>query len=95
MWRHVVGSDPSEDACVYHEIDDSFYIGLGRSRSERLLYIHAGAVRVGGQGNVGMGVGMLQHSQQHSLDAAAVSMVIHELAMLAFNFSIPSLKAPR
>ena len=41
----MVGSDPSEDVCVYHESDDSFYIGIGRSRSERLLYIHAGAVQ--------------------------------------------------
>ena len=27
---------------MYHEADDSFYIGIGRSRSERLLFIHAG-----------------------------------------------------
>lgn len=31
-----------QDECVYHEEDDSFYIGISRSRSERMLYIHAG-----------------------------------------------------
>ena len=28
---------------MFHEADDSFYIGISRSRSERMLYIHAGA----------------------------------------------------
>lgn len=42
MWRHAIGADPSTDVCVYHETDDSYYIGIGRSRTERLLYIHAG-----------------------------------------------------
>jgi oligopeptidase B len=42
VWRHVIGTDPSQDQCVYHEADESFYIGIGRSRTERLLYLHAG-----------------------------------------------------
>lgn len=44
MWRHVIGSDPSDDVCVYCEDDESFYIGISRSRSERLLYIHSGGL---------------------------------------------------
>ncbi|KAL4433270.1 hypothetical protein ABPG77_003318 [Micractinium sp. CCAP 211/92] len=43
VWRHVIGSDPSDDVCVYCEDDESFYIGISRSRSERLLYIHSGS----------------------------------------------------
>ncbi|PRW44843.1 prolyl endopeptidase-like isoform A [Chlorella sorokiniana] len=43
VWRHVIGTDPSQDECVFHEQDDSFYIGISRSRSERMLYIHAGS----------------------------------------------------
>ncbi|KAI3426332.1 hypothetical protein D9Q98_008705 [Chlorella vulgaris] len=43
VWRHVIGTDPAADVCVFHEADDSFYLGIGRSRSERLLYIHAGS----------------------------------------------------
>ena len=57
MWRHVIGSDPSADACVYHEEDESFYIGISRSRSEQLLYIHAGADGAGagvGAGSFGL-----------------------------------------
>ncbi|GAB4817223.1 hypothetical protein N2152v2_004269 [Parachlorella kessleri] len=43
VWRHVVGTDPSDDVCVYHETDDSFYLGIDRSRSEKMLYIHSGS----------------------------------------------------
>lgn len=43
VWRHVIGTNPDDDVCVYHETDDSFYLGIDRSRSERLLYIHAGS----------------------------------------------------
>jgi protease II len=39
----VLGTDPSvPDECVYHEADDAFYVGIGRSRSERVLYLHSG-----------------------------------------------------
>lgn len=43
VWRHVIGSDPSDDALVYHEEDEAFYVGVGTSRSERLLQIHSGS----------------------------------------------------
>ena len=43
VWRHTLGSDPKDDALVYHETDDAFYIGVGRTRSNRFLYISAGA----------------------------------------------------
>eukprot|EP00887_Chlorella_sp_A99_P007435 scaffold2.g7435.t1 len=56
VWRHSIGTDPSQDVLVYHEEDESFYIGLGRSRSEQLLYIHAGA-RAAGRGQA-------QHSME-------------------------------
>lgn len=42
-WRHTLGSDPMDDCCVYHETDDAYYINVGRSRSNRVLYIHAGS----------------------------------------------------
>ena len=42
MWRHAIGTDLSADACVYHEEDDSFYVGISRSRTEKMLYIHSG-----------------------------------------------------
>jgi oligopeptidase B len=46
VWRHVLGENNSgggEDALVYHEKDDAFYIGISDSRSEKMLYIHSGS----------------------------------------------------
>lgn len=42
VWRHKLGSDPGDDALVYHETDEAFYVGVGMTRSKRFLYIHAG-----------------------------------------------------
>lgn len=41
--RHVIGSPPGSDVVVYEEKDESFYVGIGKSRSEALLFIHAGS----------------------------------------------------
>lgn len=43
VWRHVIGTDPSADVCVYHEEDEAFYLGLSASRSRKFLYIHSGS----------------------------------------------------
>ncbi len=37
--RHVVGTDPSTDVLVYEEADDSFYMGVGRTKDNRFLCI--------------------------------------------------------
>jgi oligopeptidase B len=39
VYRHRRGSDPAQDTLVYAEEDDSFYMGLGRSKSDRFLFI--------------------------------------------------------
>ena len=36
---HVLGSDPARDALVYEEADDSFYMGIGRTRSDQFICI--------------------------------------------------------
>lgn len=45
--RHTIGSSSSssggEDAVVYEEADEAFYVGIGRSHSEQLMYIHCGS----------------------------------------------------
>lgn len=41
IWRHKIGSG-EEDALVYHETDDQFYISVGLTRSKKFLYISAG-----------------------------------------------------
>ncbi len=37
--RHTAGTDPATDVLVYEEKDPSFYIQVGRSRSNRFLFI--------------------------------------------------------
>ncbi len=39
VWRHVIGTDPSEDAMVFEETNDEFYMGLSRSRSRDYIFI--------------------------------------------------------
>ena len=43
VWRHKLGSDSSEDACIYHEEDDGFYISVGRARDGSLILISSGS----------------------------------------------------
>ena len=38
---HVLGSDAQQDRTVYEEADDSFYLGVSRSRSEKFICIQA------------------------------------------------------
>jgi oligopeptidase B len=37
--KHVVGTDPKADPVVYEEADDTFYMGLGRSRDDAYIMI--------------------------------------------------------
>lgn len=37
--KHRLGADQSQDALVYEEADHSYYMGLGKSRSEKYLFI--------------------------------------------------------
>jgi oligopeptidase B len=38
VWRHRLGSDDS-DELVFHETDERFWVGIGRSRTQRFLVI--------------------------------------------------------
>ncbi|MFZ1875273.1 MAG: prolyl oligopeptidase family serine peptidase [Chania sp.] len=40
VYRHVVGSDPQQDVLVYEEQDDTFYVSLEKTTSERFILIH-------------------------------------------------------
>jgi oligopeptidase B len=42
VWRHVVGTPPSEDVLVFEELDERFWLGIGRTRTDRFVAIHAG-----------------------------------------------------
>ena len=37
VYRHVVGSDPQQDELIYEELDDTFYVGLEKTTSERFI----------------------------------------------------------
>ena len=39
VYRHVRGTDPSTDSLVYEQEDESFYMGVAKSKSDRYLYI--------------------------------------------------------
>ena len=39
VYRHRRGTDPATDTLVYEEQDDSFYMGVQRSKTDRFVYI--------------------------------------------------------
>lgn len=41
VWRHEVGTESSADVKVFHEPDESYWVGAGRSRSGQYLVIGA------------------------------------------------------
>ena len=43
VWRHVLGTAQADDELVFHETDERFWSGLGRTRSDRFLMIESGA----------------------------------------------------
>jgi len=43
VWRHRLGTVQDEDELVYHEQDGRFWVGVGRSRTDRFLVIAAGS----------------------------------------------------
>ncbi|HSE07618.1 MAG TPA: S9 family peptidase [Nocardioidaceae bacterium] len=43
VWRHELGTDPSEDVVVFHEPDERFWTSAGRTRSDRFIVIGVGS----------------------------------------------------
>ncbi|MCU1637135.1 MAG: ptrB [Cryobacterium sp.] len=43
VWRHQIGADASADVAVFHEPDERFWVGVGRTRSRKFLVIEAGS----------------------------------------------------
>ena len=41
VWRHEVGTDPSNDVKVYEETDNRHYIAVGRSKSKKYVLIYS------------------------------------------------------
>jgi oligopeptidase B len=38
--KHVLGSDPHQDALVFEQTDKSLYTGISKSKSDRFIFIH-------------------------------------------------------
>lgn len=43
VWIHKLGSDQSDDICLYHEKDDTFSLGLHASESKKYLFVESGS----------------------------------------------------
>jgi len=43
VWRHVLGTTQADDELVYHETDERFWCGVGRTRTDRFVVIESGA----------------------------------------------------
>ena len=41
VWRHGL-TEKVEDVAVFEEVDEAFYVGIGKSRSEKLIFIECG-----------------------------------------------------
>jgi oligopeptidase B len=42
VWRHVLGTPASADVLVLEERDERFWLGIGRTRTDRFVAIHSG-----------------------------------------------------
>jgi oligopeptidase B len=43
VWRHTVGTPAADDVLVFQEDDDRYYVGVGRTRSNRFVVITTGS----------------------------------------------------
>ena len=43
VWRHRLGTTQADDELVHHETDERFFVGVGRSRSDRFLVVACGS----------------------------------------------------
>ena len=43
IWRHRLGTPQSADELVHHETDGRFWVGIGRTRSDRFLQVVSGS----------------------------------------------------
>ncbi|GAA1770246.1 S9 family peptidase [Nocardioides hankookensis] len=43
IWRHRLGTTQEEDELVHHETDGRFWVGVGRTRTDRFLVIASGS----------------------------------------------------
>jgi oligopeptidase B len=42
VYKHVLGYDPAEDELIFHDTDESMYVGIGRTKSKQFIIIASG-----------------------------------------------------
>lgn len=47
VWRHRLGTVQADDELVFHETDPKFWVGVGRTRSDRFVVVAAGSKLTG------------------------------------------------
>ena len=43
VWRHHLGTAQADDELIWHEEDERFFVGVGRTRSQRFVMVGAGS----------------------------------------------------
>ncbi|MGY6502038.1 MAG: S9 family peptidase [Acidimicrobiales bacterium] len=43
VWRHVLGTPATDDVLVHHEVDEHFFVGIGRTKDDRFILVHLGS----------------------------------------------------
>ena len=43
VWQHALGTTQDDDTLIFHEPDDRYWVGFGRSRDDRFLMISSGS----------------------------------------------------
>ncbi len=43
VWRHTLGKEQEDDELVFHETDQRFWVGVGRTRTDRFVVVVAGS----------------------------------------------------
>ncbi len=43
IWRHALGTTQADDELVFHETDGRFWVGVGRTRTDRFIVVAAGS----------------------------------------------------
>jgi oligopeptidase B len=43
LWRHVLGTPATDDVLVFQEDDERYYLGVGTSKDDRYVFLHAGS----------------------------------------------------
>ena len=43
LFRHRLGSDVSSDELIFHEADEGYFLGIGKSKTERFVVLNLGS----------------------------------------------------